>query len=163
MEPGERARHPNAARVQAALTALGAAGQVVELADSTRTAAEAAAALGTTLGQIVKSLVFEVDGEPVLVLTSGVNRVALDKVARHLGGTPERAGADLVKRATGYPIGGVPPVGHPAPLKTLVDRDLLAYGELWAAAGTPHAVFPTAPDELVRITGGTVVDLREER
>ncbi|HZF12894.1 MAG TPA: YbaK/EbsC family protein [Thermoanaerobaculia bacterium] len=163
MADGERQIHPNAARVQAALAALGAAGQVVEVDHSTRTATEAAAALGTTVGQIAKSLVFLVDDEPVLVIASGSNRVDLDKLARHLGGTPERADAETVKRATGYPIGGVPPVGHPTPLRTLLDRDLLAYGELWAAAGTPHAVFPTHPEELLRITGGAVVDLREER
>src|SRR5574337_1448169 len=108
--------HPNAQRVQAALAALGARGRVVELADSTRTSAEAAAAIGTGVAQIVKSLVFLAGAEPVLVMASGANRVSMRKLAQRLGGPVRRADADAVKRLTGFPIGGVPPVGHESPL-----------------------------------------------
>ena len=155
--------HPNAQRIQDILTALGATGPVQELAASTRTAAEAAAALGTTVAQIAKSLVFLVGEEPVLIIASGVNRVSLEKLSRLVEAPVGRADAEAVKRHTGFPIGGVAPVGHAAPLRILIDRDLLQYPELWAAAGTPNAVFRTSPDELVRITGGEVADLREER
>jgi prolyl-tRNA editing enzyme YbaK/EbsC (Cys-tRNA(Pro) deacylase) len=154
--------HPNAQRIQDILTALGASGPVQELAASTRTAAEAAAALGTTVAQIAKSLVFLAGGEPVLVITSGINRVSLEKLSRLLGEPALRADAEAVKRHTGFPIGGVAPVGHVSPLRILIDRDLFQYPELWAAAGTPNAVFRTSPDELERITGGEVADLREE-
>ena len=153
--------HPNAQRIQDLLTALGASGSVQELAASTRTSAEAAAALGTTVAQIAKSLVFQAGDEPVLVIASGINRVSLEKLS-HLVGTPVgRADAEAVKRHTGFPIGGVPPVGHASPLRILIDQDLFRYPELWAAAGTPNAVFRTSPDELARITGGEVADLRE--
>ncbi|HSK77286.1 MAG TPA: YbaK/EbsC family protein [Thermoanaerobaculia bacterium] len=154
--------HPNAQRVQETLTRLGAAGNVRELDASTRTAAEAAAAIGTTVAQIAKSLVFLAGDEPVLVIASGVNRVSLQKLQDHLGRSVRRADADTAKRATGFPIGGVAPVGHGTAIRTVIDRDLLGYAEIWAAAGTPHAVFPTTPEELVRITGGAVVDVREE-
>jgi prolyl-tRNA editing enzyme YbaK/EbsC (Cys-tRNA(Pro) deacylase) len=153
--------HPNAQRVQSVLTSLGSASQVQELAASTRTAVEAAAALGTTVAQIAKSLVFLSGEDPVLVIASGTNRVSQEKVAALLGGSVRRADADAVKRLTGFPIGGVAPVGHTAPLRVVIDQDLLQYPEVWAAAGTPHAVFRTTPDELVRITGGTVADVRE--
>ena len=155
--------HPNAQRIQDILTALGASGPVQELAASTRTAAEAAAALGTTVAQIAKSLVFLAGDKPVLVIASGVNRVSLDKLSRLLGEPVLRADAEAVKRHTGFPIGGVAPVGHTAPLRILIDQDLFQYPELWAAGGTPNAVFRTSPDELARITGGEVADVREER
>jgi prolyl-tRNA editing enzyme YbaK/EbsC (Cys-tRNA(Pro) deacylase) len=154
--------HPNAQRVQDALRAAGVGGAVRELPASTRTAAEAAAALGTRIEQIAKTLVFVAGEKPVLVIASGRNRVSLPKLEARLGQTVTRADADLARQATGFPIGGVAPVAHPAPLRILIDRDLLALEEIWAAAGTPHAVFPTRPDELVRITGGEVADLREE-
>jgi prolyl-tRNA editing enzyme YbaK/EbsC (Cys-tRNA(Pro) deacylase) len=153
--------HPNAQHVQSVLTSLGSISQVEELAASTRTAVEAAAALGTTVPQIAKSLVFLCGDDPVLVIASGANRVSQKKLAALLADPVRRADADAVKRCTGFPIGGVPPVGHTAPLRVLVDQDLLQYPEVWAAAGTPHAVFRTTPDELVRITGGTVADVRE--
>lgn len=153
---------PNAQRIQDILTSLGASGPVQELAASTRTSADAAAALGTTVAQIAKSLVFVADGRPVLVIASGVNRVSLEKLFRLLGVPVGRADADAVKRHTGFPIGGVAPVGHLAPLRILIDRDLFQYQELWAAAGTPNAVFRTSPEELARITGGEIADLREE-
>ena len=156
------AMHPNAQRIQNLLTSLGASGLVQELAASTRTSAEAAAALGTTVAQIAKSLVFLAGEEPVLVIASGINRVSLEKLCRLLGEPVGRADAEAVKHHTGFPIGGVAPVGHAAPLRILIDQDLFQYSELWAAAGTPNAVFRTSPDELVRVTGGEVADLREE-
>lgn len=153
--------HPNAERVQAELKARGAEVEVVELAASTRTAQEAAAAIGTTVAQIAKSLLFLAGEEPVLVIASGTNRVSLDKLAAHLGGPAARPDADTVKRLTGFPIGGVAPVGHATPPRVLLDRDLFQYEEIWAAAGTPHAVFRTTPEELERVTGGTVLDVRD--
>jgi prolyl-tRNA editing enzyme YbaK/EbsC (Cys-tRNA(Pro) deacylase) len=118
--------------------------------EGTRTAQDAAAAIGCSVGQIVKSLVFLRDEEPVLVLCSGANTVD----AQRLG--LAKADADLVRRATGFAIGGVPPYGHPVPLETLVDEDLLGYDEVWAAAGTPRSVFPLTPAELVQRSGGSV-------
>ena len=135
---------------------MGASGEPVQLADSARTAAEAAAALGCEVGAIASSLVFAADGEPLLVMTSGAHRVDTGLVAGLLGVQQvRRADADLVRTATGFAIGGVAPVGHPAPLRTLVDTDLAQYDVIWAAAGHPHAVFPTSHDELLRLTGGT--------
>ncbi|HEX4733004.1 MAG TPA: YbaK/EbsC family protein [Thermoleophilaceae bacterium] len=121
-----------------------------EFPEGTRTAQDAAAAIGCEVGQIVKSLVFLRDGEPVLVLCSGANTVD----AQRLG--LEKADADVVRRATGFAIGGVPPYGFPAPLETLVDEDLLGYDEIWAAAGTPRSVFGLTPAQLVERTGGAV-------
>ncbi len=154
--------HPNAERVQAELKARGCSGQVVELAASTRTSQEAAAAIGTTVAQIAKSLVFLVGGDSVLVIASGINRVSLSRLTDHVGTLAFRPDADTVKRLTGFPIGGVAPVGHATPPRVLIDVDLIRYPEIWAAAGTPNAVFRTTPEELVRITGGKVVELREE-
>jgi prolyl-tRNA editing enzyme YbaK/EbsC (Cys-tRNA(Pro) deacylase) len=148
----------SARRVQAALHVLGVDAEVVELADSTRTAAEAAAAVGCELGAIVKSLVFRGagSGEPVLVLVSGDNRADEARLAAALGEPVERADAGWVREMTGYAIGGVPPVGHPALLRTLVDEDLMRFDVVWAAAGTPRTVFPVAPATLIRAAGGTV-------
>jgi len=154
--------HPNAARVQAELKTRGAQGEVVELTASTRTSQEAAEAIGTTVAQIAKSLVFLAGGDPVLVIASGINRGSLPKLSAHLGAPATRPDADAVKRLTGFPIGGVAPVGHATPLRVVIDRDLLQYSEIWAAAGTPHAVFRTTPEELVRITGGEVAEVRDE-
>lgn len=158
--------HPNIERVQAALAAQGVTTQVVELADSTSTAAEAAAAIGTTVAQIAKSLVFVMgagdDETPVLVIASGINRVDTNKVARHLGGKIKRADADTVKRLTGFPIGGVAPVGHTTTPHAIIDRDLFQYPDIWAAAGTPHAVFHTTAQELQRLANAEVLDVREE-
>ncbi len=126
----------------------------------TRTAADAADAIGCDVAQIVKSLVFAADGHPVLVLTSGSNRVDVDRVADLLGAaTVTKADADLVRSATGFAIGGTPPFGHPAPLPTLVDRDLLDHEVVWAAAGTPNSVFPLAPEVVIARSGGTVADI----
>jgi prolyl-tRNA editing enzyme YbaK/EbsC (Cys-tRNA(Pro) deacylase) len=147
--------HPNAQRVQDVLASYEVAGEVVTLSSSARTAADAAAALGCDLGAIVKSLVFVADGAPVLILTSGSHQVDVTKVASLLGvQTVARADADTVRRVTGFPIGGVAPVGHAEPVGTLVDIALQRYDVVWAAAGTPHTVFPTTYDELLRITAG---------
>ncbi len=141
-----------ATRVQSALDAAGVIARVVELPQSTRTAAEAAAAVGCTVGQIAKSLVFvDADGEAVLVITSGSNRVDENR----LGLT--RASAEIVREKTGYSIGGIPPVRHATSLRTFSDEDLLSFERIWAAAGTPNAVFELCPAELTRITGGRVM------
>jgi prolyl-tRNA editing enzyme YbaK/EbsC (Cys-tRNA(Pro) deacylase) len=135
--------------------------EIREFAESTATAADAAAAIGTTVERIVKSLVFMADHRPILVLVSGPKRVDTDKVARLTAGSVKRASADQVRDATGYAIGGVPPVGHNGHLATFVDRDLLQYPEVWAAAGTPNSVFAIHPDELVRITQARVEDVSQ--
>lgn len=149
----------SARRVQDALAAAGIAARVMELPQSTRTAGEAAEALGCRVEQIAKSLVFRRadDGRPVLVIASGKNRVDEALVGEHLGTGIAMADADFVRRATGFAIGGVPPLGHESPIETLIDRDLLAYETIWAAGGTPRALFPLTPQELVTATGGEVV------
>ncbi|MEU5685562.1 aminoacyl-tRNA deacylase [Streptomyces venezuelae] len=130
--------------------------------DQTRTAQEAAAAIGCDLSQICKSLIFAADGVPVLVLMDGASRVDLDLVRRELGAEKvTRAKADVVRETTGYAIGGVPPFGHATRTRVLADRSLLAHDEVWAAAGTPYAVFPMAPKTLIAHAGGTLVDVRE--
>jgi prolyl-tRNA editing enzyme YbaK/EbsC (Cys-tRNA(Pro) deacylase) len=149
-------------RVQQALVERGVEPMIVEFAESTRTAAEAAAAIGTTVERIVKSLVFGAGDGLVIVLASGVNRVDTSRLAELLGRPIRRADAARVREATGFAIGGVPPLGHAQPLPVVVDRDLLQYDQVWAAAGTPHSVFPIAPAELVRVTGGQVADVRDE-
>jgi prolyl-tRNA editing enzyme YbaK/EbsC (Cys-tRNA(Pro) deacylase) len=164
----EVADHPSVARVRAALEAAGAhADRVVVLDEHARTAAAAAEQLGVTVAQIANSLVFAVrdDGvpagrRPLLVLTSGAHRVDTAKVAA-LVGVPrlERADPDFVRAATGFAIGGVAPVGHLAPLETLVDVALAEHDQVWAAAGHARTVFPTTFAELVRITGGTAADV----
>lgn len=146
-------------RVADALAQLGIHAEIIEFSESTRTAEEAAAAVGCTVGQIVKSLVFMVDGRPVLALVSGVNRVDTGLLAAVSGGQIARANADAVREATGFSIGGVPPVGHASPLNTYLDRALLQYERVWAAAGTPNAVFAITPGDLQRITGATVADI----
>lgn len=149
-------------RVREALAARGVEARIVEFPQGTRTAQDAARAIGTTIGQIVKSLVFLVDGRPVLVLASGRNRVDHGKLARASGAARvERADADLVRTATGFAIGGVPPVGHSTPLETFIDEDLLGYDVVYAAAGTPTAIFPITPRDLVGVTGGRIADLAQ--
>lgn len=147
-------------RVQAALSAAGVVARIEEFPASTRTAQDAAAAVGTRVGQIVKSLVFLAGDRPVLALVSGANQLDPARLAALTGVPIGKADADAVRQATGYAIGGVPPTGFPAPIPTFIDRDLLQYEVVWAAAGTPRHVFPVAPQELVRITGGTVADLK---
>ena len=150
-----------AARVQQALQELGLEAKVQELPQSTRTAKEAAAAVGVTVGQIVKSLVFIAGDEPVLVCASGSNRVSLEKLSKLTGKPVRQASPDEVREATGFAIGGVPPVGHTRKLRTFIDRDLLQYEEIWAAAGTPRAVFRTTPNALVQLTQGDIADVKE--
>lgn len=147
--------HPNTERVVAALAAAGREIEVVEIPDGAPTAAAAAAALGVEVGRIANSLVFTADGEPLLVMTSGANRVDTHALGLRLGAEIKRADPETVRRATGFPIGGVAPAGFPAPVRALVDEDLLGYDTVWAAAGTPHTVFETTGAELVRVTGGT--------
>jgi len=149
---------PSAQRVQDALRAAGFSNEVVELPDSARTAAEAAAAVGCEVAQIVKSLLFEArpSGRAVLVAASGSHRVDEKAVAAVLGEAIARASADFVRERTGFAIGGVPPIGHAQPVVSVVDEALLQYGRIWAAAGHPHAVFSLTPQELVRMTGGQV-------
>lgn len=152
--------HPNAERVADALRERGAAGAIVELPDSARTAQAAADQLGCEVGAIANSLVFTADGAPLLVLTSGAHRVDTERVAELVGAEKVgRATPEFVREATGQPIGGVAPVGHPAPIRTLVDVWLRKYDEVWAAGGHPHTVFPTSYDELLRITGGTPAEV----
>ena len=152
--------HPNVQVVQEALTAFSAEGQVIMLPDAVTTAAAAAAALGVEVGQIANSLIFNADGGPLLVLTSGAHRVDTAKVAELLGmESIKRATPEFVREHTGQPIGGVAPLGHPKPVPTLVDVALGAFPVIWAAGGIPHAVFPTTFDELVRITGGTPAEV----
>jgi prolyl-tRNA editing enzyme YbaK/EbsC (Cys-tRNA(Pro) deacylase) len=153
---------PAATRVRSALATLGVSSEVIVLAESARTAAEAAAACGVAVGQIVKSLVFLSGDEPILVLVSGANQADERRLAALSGQAVRRADADTVRGSTGYAIGGVPPVGHPRPLRVFIDRDLLAYDRLIAAAGTPHAVFPITPADLCRVTGGAVSDLKRD-
>jgi prolyl-tRNA editing enzyme YbaK/EbsC (Cys-tRNA(Pro) deacylase) len=152
---------PSAQKVQDALKALGFDNRVVEHEQTTRTSAEAAAAVGCEVGQIVKSVIFKtkVSGRPVLVVASGVNRVNEKKLGELVGEKLEKPDADFVRQQTGFVIGGVPPLGHSQPIVTFVDEDLLQFGEIWAAAGTPNAVFPLTPDDLVKMTNGRVVSI----
>jgi len=154
---------PSATKVQEALQALGLSLEVVELPDSTRTAAEAAQAIGCQVGQIVKSLVFKAkrSQKPILVIASGQNRVDERLIEALILEPLGKADADFVRQHTGFAIGGVPPVGHIEPLRTFIDEDLLQYDQLWAAAGTPHAVFRLGPSDLVKITGGQVIRVKE--
>jgi prolyl-tRNA editing enzyme YbaK/EbsC (Cys-tRNA(Pro) deacylase) len=153
--------HPAAVSVQEVLNRLGLESQVVEFPSSTRTAREAADTIGTTVAQIAKSLVFVAGDEFILVVASGKNRVNEKKLKELFGVKVKRADAEQVRQATGYAIGGVPPVGHPRPLRTLIDEDLMIYPEIFAAAGTPRAVFRLTPDDLFRITQGEIMDLKE--
>ncbi len=158
--------HPNVTAVQDELESAdaragsGAPSLVRMLPDAVHTALAAAEALGVTVGQIANSLIFSADGEPLLVLTSGAHRVDTAKVAALLGVSAlTKATAEFVREHTGQPIGGVAPVGHPEPVRTLVDTDLARYDEIWAAGGIPHAVFPTTYAELVRLTAGTPAEV----
>ena len=151
----------SAQKVQDALAELGMTLQVVELPGSTRTAVEAAQAVGCQVGQIVKSLVFRAaqSDRPVLVVASGANRVNETRLEPLLGEPIGKADADYVRQRTGFAIGGVPPLAHAEPLQIFIDQDLLQYREIWAAAGTPHAVFCLTPAELLKMTGGTVIQI----
>jgi prolyl-tRNA editing enzyme YbaK/EbsC (Cys-tRNA(Pro) deacylase) len=152
--------HPRVAAVAGLLAELGVAGQVRVLPAEVRTAAAAAAALGVPVGAIANSLLFDADGSPLLVLTSGAHRVDETRVAGLLGvSAVRRAPAAFVREHTGQPIGGVAPVGHPAPIGTLVDVELARHPRVWAAAGHPSAVFPTSYEELLRLTAGTAAEV----
>ncbi|GII83660.1 aminoacyl-tRNA deacylase [Sphaerisporangium siamense] len=152
--------HPSVQKVTVALREAGATGEVVVLEDAAPTAVTAAAQLGCEVGAIANSLIFDADGEPLLVLTSGAHRVDTGLIARLVGvAKVKRATPEFVKAATGQTIGGVAPVGHPAPIRTLVDTWLGKHEVVWAAAGHAHTVFPTTFDELVRITGGSAADV----
>ena len=151
----------SAQRVQRILHDLGFSSRVVELPDSTRTAKEAAQAIGCQVAQIVKSLVFrgKSSDKAILVVASGTNRVNERRLSELIGEPLDKADAVFVREHTGFAIGGVPPVGHMERLETFIDEDLLQYEELWAAAGTPHAVFPLTPVELQTMTSGQVVTI----
>jgi prolyl-tRNA editing enzyme YbaK/EbsC (Cys-tRNA(Pro) deacylase) len=153
---------PSAQKVQRALDAFGVPLQVLELPASTRTVVEAAQAVGCKVEQIAKSLIFRSQrtDRPVLVIASGPNRVDEKKIEALLGEPVGKADADFVRRRTGFAIGGVPPVGHAEPLPTFIDQDLLALDEIWAAAGTPNAVFRLEPADLVKITAGQVAAVK---
>ncbi|HXT07974.1 MAG TPA: YbaK/EbsC family protein [Roseiarcus sp.] len=155
----KKASAPSALRVQAA---LGEKFEVLEFDAGTRTAADAAAAIGCMVAEIAKSLLFRAkeSGRPVLVVASGVNRVDEKKVAAVIGEKIARADADFVREQTGFAIGGVPPVGHAVAPLTLIDEDLLTFATIWAAAGTPNAVFKLTPAQLVELTGGRVAGVR---
>ena len=152
---------PSAQKVQNALQSLGMSLQVVELPDSTRTAVDAAQAVGCEVGQIVKSLVFKarLSERPILVVASGANRVNEKAIEALIGEPLGKADADFVRQRTGFVIGGVPPVGHAERLLTFIDKDLLQYEVIWAAAGTPNAVFRLTPGDLVKMTGASVIQI----
>jgi prolyl-tRNA editing enzyme YbaK/EbsC (Cys-tRNA(Pro) deacylase) len=153
--------HRNTVRVVEAAAELGLTISPRQFPDGTKTAADAAAAIGVDVGQIVKSLIFAVDGEVVLAYVSGSNQLDEARLAAAAGGAKcSRVDADTVRQVTGFPIGGVPPFGHETPLRAFIDPDLLGYDEVWAAAGTWHDVFPLAPADLVRASGGIVTDLK---
>ena len=151
----------SARKVQQALSAIGMPLEVVELPDSTRTSQEAAAAVGCLVGQIAKSIIFQAHSghRPLLVIASGPNRVNEQVIARLVGEDIGKADADFVRNRTGFVIGGVPPLGHAEQLETFIDQDLLQYSEIWAAAGTPHAVFRLTPADLVKMTKGRVIKI----
>lgn len=153
---------PAALKVQETLRALGIQRAVVELTVSARTAHEAAQAVGVSVGQIAKSLVFTANGSPILVIASGDHRVNEQKLEAVVAATIQRADPETVRQATGFAIGGVPPVGHTSRLRTYIDRDLLKHALIYAAAGSPKCVFPLSPDELLRATGGQVVDIKQD-
>lgn len=151
----------SALKVQQALKARGMNAQVIEMQDTTRTAQDAAGALGCRVEQIVKSLVFQgkKTGRPILVVASGANRVNTKSIARRIDERLKMADPDFVRKFTGFAIGGVPPLAHENPLETFIDQDLLLHDEVWAAAGTPNAMFKLTPRELQDITGGQVIDI----
>lgn len=153
---------PSAQRVQSALTMSGLDCVVIEYAQAARTAMEAAQVLGCELGQITKSLIFRgvQSGAAVLVLTSGANRVDVDKVAAHIGEPIGKADAAFTRDVTGYAIGGIPPLAHATPVRTLFDEDLLAYDAVYPAGGTPNAMFCVSPRDLLRVTGAAVLNVR---
>jgi prolyl-tRNA editing enzyme YbaK/EbsC (Cys-tRNA(Pro) deacylase) len=161
MKPAE---HATAKRTQQLLTEAGLATTVVEFEQPTRTSAEAAAAIGCSIAEIAKSIVFrgKESGQAVLVVASGDNRVCERKVAALVGEKLGRADADFVRAATGYAIGGVAPLAHAQPVRLLLDRDLQRFTQIWAAAGTPYSVFPLTPAQLAAITAADWLDIRQD-
>lgn len=153
---------PSAQKIQNLLNELGYNYTIIEHAESTRTAQEAAERAGCELGQIVKSLIFKgkVSGKPILVLTSGANRVDEKRISEYAGEAISRADADFVRAVTGFAIGGVPPIGHIQKMETYLDEDFLQYKTIWAAAGTPNAIFELATDDLKRMTDGKVAQVK---
>jgi len=158
------ATHPNALRVQSLLSEQGLAINVVEFDQPTRTSAEAAAAIGCSVAEIAKSILFRGHGSntPIMVVTSGSNRVSEKKVAGLIGEKLDRADADFVRASTGYVIGGVAPLGHIQPVWLILDEDLQHFTRIWAAAGTPFSVFPITPAELATVTGASWADVRQD-
>lgn len=153
---------PSAQKIQDALNALGYDYKVMEHAESTRTAQEAADRAGCELGQIVKSLVFrgKTSKKPILVLTSGANRVNEKRIKEYAGEAIERADPDFVREVTGFAIGGISPIGHLQKIETYIDSDFLQYEKVWAAAGTPNAIFELKTEDLQKMTGGMVIDVK---
>ena len=149
----------SAGKVQAALKELGFEPNIIELSDSARTAQEAADAIGCSVSQIAKSLIFKgkISQKPILIVASGTNRINEKAVKEHIGEKLEKADADFVLEHTGFAIGGIPPIGHKTPITTLIDEDLMQYEEIWAAAGTPHAIFKLTPKILTEITQGNII------
>jgi len=152
----------SAQKIQDLLNSLGYGYTVIEHAESTRTAQEAADRAGCELGQIVKSLIFrgKVSGKPILVLTSGVNRVDEKRISGYAGESISRADAGFVRTVTGYAIGGVPPIGHVEKMETFLDEDFLAYQTIWAAAGTPNAIFELKTEDLQKMTNGRIAQVK---
>jgi len=150
---------PNSQKVQKALKKLKLEREIIQLPQETRTALQAAKAVGCHLGQIAKSLVFKIKktGQPILIITSGKNQVDEEKIAKKFGLTLELAKAEFVKAKTGFTIGGVPPIGHSTTIKTFLDKDLFAYQTIWAAGGHPKTIFKLTPEELKRITQGQII------
>ena len=153
---------PSAQKIQNLLNSLGYDYTVIEHAESTRTAQEAADRAGCELGQIVKSLIFrgKTSGKPILVLTSGANRVDEKRISGYAGETISRADADFVRTVTGFAIGGVPPIGHAEKMETYLDEDFLSYQTIWAAAGTPNAIFELKTDDLQKMTDGKIAQVK---
>jgi prolyl-tRNA editing enzyme YbaK/EbsC (Cys-tRNA(Pro) deacylase) len=153
---------PSAQKIQSLLNELGFAYTVIEHAESTRTAQEAADRAGCELGQIVKSLIFrgKTSGKPILVLTSGPNRVNEKRISEYAGEAIGKADADFVRAVTGFAIGGVPPIGHAQAMETYLDEDFLKYETIWAAAGTPNAIFELRTEDLQKMTGGKIVPIK---
>ena len=158
------ATHPAALRIQGLLAQAGVTARVVEFDEPTRTSADAALAIGCSVGEIAKSIVFRIrsNGRAVVVVASGENRVSEQKVEQLIGEPIGKADADFVRESTGFAIGGVPPLGHQHAVKILLDGDLQRFGKVWAAGGTPYSVFPVTPDELQRITGRGWSDIRQD-
>jgi len=153
---------PSVQKVQDALKALGLANQVVELQSTTRTSADAAQAVGCRVEQIAKSIVFRAKqtDKPILVIASGPNRVNEKRIEKFISEPLGKADADYVRKHTGFVIGGVPPIGHLEKLEIFIDEDLLKYEEIWAAAGSPNAIFRLTPSDLIKMTGGRVVSIK---